>query len=53
MARKIIEPNIAYDDTRKLFYLTMDLGRDETAGGSGSTVRSPASPPPARPGGIF
>ena len=29
MARKIIEPNIAYDDARKLFYLTMDLGRDE------------------------
>ena len=46
MARKIIEPNIAYDDARKLFYLT-------TAGGSGSAVRSPASPPPARPGGIF
>lgn len=31
MARKTIEPNIAYDDSRNLYYLTIDMGRD-TAG---------------------
>ena len=29
MARKTIEPNISYDQERRLYYLTVDLGRDE------------------------
>ena len=29
MARKAVERNIAYDDQRKLYYVTMELGRDE------------------------
>lgn len=29
MARKTIEKNIAYDDERKLYYVTMDYGKDE------------------------
>ena len=29
MARKAVERNIAYDDQRKLYYVSMELGRDE------------------------
>lgn len=29
MARKTVERNISYDDARKLYYVSMDLGRDE------------------------
>ena len=29
MARKTVERNIAYDDQRKLYYVSMELGRDE------------------------
>ena len=29
MARKAVERNIAYDDKRKLYYVSMELGRDE------------------------
>ena len=29
MARKIIEPNISYDEERRRYYLTVDLGRDD------------------------
>ena len=29
MARKAVERNIAYDDQRKLYYVCMELGRDE------------------------
>ncbi len=30
MARKAVERNIAYDDQRKLYYVSMELGRDES-----------------------
>lgn len=30
MARKTIERNISYDESRKLYYVNMDQGRDET-----------------------
>ena len=30
MARKTIERNISFDDARGLYYVSMDLGRDET-----------------------
>jgi len=30
MARKAIEKNIAYDDIKKLYYVTMDYGKDST-----------------------
>ena len=30
MARKAVERNISYDDKRKLYYVSMELGRDET-----------------------
>ena len=29
MARKKVERNISYDDVRKVYYVSMDLGRDE------------------------
>ena len=29
MARKTVERNISYDDIRHLYYVSMDLGRDE------------------------
>ena len=29
MARKTVERNISYDDIRKLYYVSMDLGRDD------------------------
>ena len=29
MARKTVERNISYDDVRKLYYVSMDLGRDD------------------------
>ena len=29
MARKTVERNISYDDARDLYYVSMDLGRDE------------------------
>ena len=29
MARKAVERNIAYDDQRKIYYVSMELGRDE------------------------
>ncbi len=29
MARKIIEPNISYDEERRRYYLTVDLGKDD------------------------
>ena len=29
MARKTVERNISYDEGRKLYYVNMDLGRDE------------------------
>lgn len=30
MARKTVERNISYDDARKVYYVSMDLGRDES-----------------------
>lgn len=30
MARKVIETNISYDDTKKLYYVNMDYGKDGT-----------------------
>jgi len=35
MARKTVERNIAFDDTRGIYYVSMDLGRDE----SGSRIK--------------
>ena len=29
MARKTVERNISYDDIRHLYYVSMDLGKDE------------------------
>ena len=29
MARKAVERNISYDDVRQLYYVSMELGRDE------------------------
>ena len=29
MARKTVERNISYDDRRQLYYVSMELGRDE------------------------
>lgn len=30
MARKTVERNISYDDVRKIYYVSMDLGKDES-----------------------
>ena len=30
MARKVVERNIAFDDIRKVYYISMDMGQDET-----------------------
>ena len=29
MARKTVERNISYDDIRKIYYVSMDLGKDK------------------------
>ena len=29
MARKTVERNISYDDVRKIYYVSMDLGKDK------------------------
>ena len=29
MARKTVERNISYDDARKIYYVSMDLGKDK------------------------
>lgn len=46
MARKTVERNISYDDIRHLYYVSMDLGRDEMVSASSNTVPSPPWPRP-------
>ena len=41
MARRTVERNISFDDVRKVYYVSMDLGRDEKGARRSSTAPIP------------